>query len=311
MAIEPAVITAACALSVALIATEILKPWAARLRWVDEPGGNSLKIHSAPVPFVGGIGIMLSCLLSLATGEAAPMSPSLGLILALSACCWALGFCDDRHSIHPMFRLGAEALIGVGLATGGAAVGLFADRAGGLHAGPGVLLVLVYVMAAINAVNMQDGLDGLAGGVTLIGCVGFAIVGARLGQELVVALAVALGGSLAAFLLYNFHPATVFLGDNGSYFVGFMVATMASLVTSNGNKWRILGSILLIGLPVFDAGLAIARRLSRGVSPFMGDRSHFYDYLIERGLSVRRVAIVSYGLQMFCVSLGVIFALHS
>jgi UDP-GlcNAc:undecaprenyl-phosphate/decaprenyl-phosphate GlcNAc-1-phosphate transferase len=169
----------------------------------------------------------------------------------------------------------------------------------------------LYVVGAMNAVNMLDGLDGMAGGVALIGCAGFGVVGVQLGQRLTVALALALGGSLAAFLVYNYHPASVFMGDNGSYFVGFMIATMALLLLFARGSWRsIPGTVLLVGMPVFDAGFAIVRRLRRGVSPFSGDRSHFYDYLAGRGLSTRAVAVVSYALQTCSVSLGAAWVLR-
>ncbi len=307
------VAASASAFVISLLVIPVFKRIAARWRLVDVAGADPLKIHSAPVPFIGGLGIVAGCLLSLLliAGKIGEYSKGAIWVVLLAIGAAALGFCDDRFNVRPSLRLTVEIGIGWALAVAGFVTDLFMGA--GLKVASwgaaGYVLVIVFVIffvaGAINAINMQDGMDGLAGGVGLISCIGFAIAGLSLNQFLVFAFALSLGGSLAAFLIYNFHPASVFMGDNGSYFLGFMLAAMALiLVFANGSAMSLAGAALMIGAPVFDAVFAIIRRLRRGVSPLSGDRSHFYDYLARRGLSVRKVAFISYILQTGFVSIG-------
>ncbi|MEW6212794.1 MAG: MraY family glycosyltransferase [Acidobacteriota bacterium] len=298
----------AIAFVVCLITIPLLRRMASRWRLVDDAGEDPLKIHAAPIPFVGGLGIVAGCLISIVAVE---YSKSAVWVLSLALGAAALGFCDDRFNVRPAVRLMVEIAIGWALAVAGIATDLFvgvwwqvAIRGA---AGYALIIVLVifFVAGAINAINMQDGMDGLAGGVALISCIGFAVVGLSLNRFLIVALSLSLAGSLAAFLIYNFHPASVFMGDNGSYFLGFMLAAMALISAfTNPGAANFAGAVLMIGVPVFDAAFAIIRRLARGMSPLAGDRSHFYDYLARRGLSIRKVAFVSYALQTGFVSAG-------
>jgi UDP-GlcNAc:undecaprenyl-phosphate GlcNAc-1-phosphate transferase len=237
------------------------------------------------------------------------VAPRFVLIASLSCVVSALGFCDDRFNVRPLTRLAVEVLVGVAFAVG---LCLIPPFGGGWVAGKGpvglalfVPFVVLLVAGAINAVNMQDGLDGLAGGVALISCAGLAAAGVVLSQEVAAGLAFALGGALSAFLVYNFHPASVFMGDNGSYLVGFVVAAASlNLIVAKPTLAGVGGGVLLIGLPVFDALFAVIRRVGKGRSPFAGDRSHFYDLLAQRGFTVRQVAFINYSLQLLIVGAG-------
>lgn len=298
---------------VCLIAIPVFKRMAARWRLVDVAGADPLKIHAAPIPFVGGLGIVAGCLLSLLliVGRLGEYSKGAIWILLLALGAATLGFCDDRFNVRPSVRLTVEIAIGWAFAVMGVVTDLFAGvwlkslSWGATGYALMIAFVIFFVAGAINAINMQDGMDGLAGGVALISCVGFTVVALSLNQFLVFALALSMGGSLAAFLIYNFHPASVFMGDNGSYFLGFMLAAMALISAfANPGVMSLAGAALMIGAPVFDAAFAVIRRLRRGVSPLAGDRSHFYDYLAKRGLSTRRVALISYALQTGFVFVG-------
>jgi UDP-GlcNAc:undecaprenyl-phosphate GlcNAc-1-phosphate transferase len=125
-----------------------------------------------------------------------------------------------------------------------------------------------------------------------------------------VAVALALGGALVGFLVYNLPPASVFMGDNGSYFLGFLSASLALILTVEGGTTRhVIGGVLMVGVPVFDAALAVGRRLSRGVSPFRGDRGHFYDYLAMRGLPIPAVTAIGWAIQLISVGSGLMLLL--
>jgi UDP-GlcNAc:undecaprenyl-phosphate GlcNAc-1-phosphate transferase len=292
------VLLAPVAFAVAAASIPVFRRVAEARQLVDAAGDDPLKIHAAPVPFVGGLGIALGCAVALtvAGGGQPDLASTIVKVLAIGLGVAALGFRDDVSTIPPLVRLAAEML------AGGLAVTLFDAARFPLGGAAFVVFAIVYVVGAINAVNMQDGLDGLAGGVVLVSCAGFAVVG----DSFVTAVALALAGALVGFLVYNFNPASVFMGDNGSYLLGFLVATMALAVTVADGTWKgIAGSVLLVGVPVFDTAFAIVRRLARGVSPFEGDRSHFYDLLSQRGMSTRAVALTSYAIQILFVAAGV------
>jgi UDP-GlcNAc:undecaprenyl-phosphate/decaprenyl-phosphate GlcNAc-1-phosphate transferase len=282
---------------------------AARRHWLDVAGGDELKIHKAPIPFVGGLGIAAGffvAVLVLVGGRPVLLAP-VALIGVLGLALLTLGLRDDLVRLPPVFRLGMEVLAGTVLAGGLGILGLVDPSALPLGRVGFVLVVAGYVAAAVNAVNLLDGLDGLAGGAVLISCLGFVVAGLARQHPLVPYLAGPLAAALAGFLLYNYNPASVFMGDNGSYFLGFLLASLSVLtVATGGAAWRDLaGVVLLVGLPFVDTTWAVVRRLRRGVSPFHGDRSHLYDTLRDRGLSVRSVAVVCYVAQTALVAAGV------
>lgn len=154
---------------------------------------------------------------------------------------------------------------------------------------------------------MEDGLDGLAGGMALISFVGFAFLSSKKGQKLGFMVSSVMAGVLLGFLLYNFNPSSIFMGDSGSYFLGFTLGYLAINFTDLHSWSAFVAPILIIGMPVLDTAFAILRRLRRGVSLFIGDRSHFYDSLAGMGFTVPQTVLICYGLQAVLVGLGVSF----
>lgn len=312
MPMELPAVAGGAAFLLSLVTIPLLARSAVGRRWVDSPGVDPLKVHAQPIPLVGGLGMILASMPSLALAVSADrglafpvcaiLVPALGVTL--------LGLWDDRSALSPRVRLAGQFGAGTSLAVLGLALTAFDLRGiaplGYFGRPAAVIFVACYVVGAINAFNMQDGLDGLAGGLALISCVGCGVAGAALGQRLAVSLACVLGGCIVGFLVYNFPPASVFMGDNGSYFLGFMIAAMGVLVTSaTGTPRGLVAGILLVGLPVIDAALAIARRIARGSSPLRGDRSHIYDWLARRGLPTWAVDVTCYVLQAAFVAAGV------
>jgi UDP-GlcNAc:undecaprenyl-phosphate GlcNAc-1-phosphate transferase len=296
---------------VSVLTTLVFKRVAVSLRWLDAAGADALKIHDTPTPFIGGFGVFSGCAVSFGLAAFGIIEAPVGVVLlfVLGLSVFALGLRDDIARVPPIARLSFEVGVGAMLAVIGSATSLIELRwkfpTTPVTFAAFVVLVAVFVAGVINAVNMLDGMDGLAGGIGLISCAGFAVTASISGNHLARGLALALVGSLAAFLLFNFHPASVFMGDNGSYFLGFMLASIAVLLSAaSGTIWGVVGSLLLIGVPIFDAGFAVVRRLRHGVSPFLGDRSHFYDYLSLRGLSTPKVAIIGYLIQICLVTFG-------
>jgi UDP-GlcNAc:undecaprenyl-phosphate GlcNAc-1-phosphate transferase len=169
-----------------------------------------------------------------------------------------------------------------------------------------LFLTIFYVVGAINAMNMQDGLDGLAAGMALLSALGFAVLSIQMGQSFKFLIASILSGILIGFLVYNFNPAFIFMGDSGSYFLGFVLAYLSVSFTSLQHWSTFLAPVLIVGAPVLDTAFAILRRLKKGVSPFSGDRSHFYDLLVSRGFSIRQTVLICWGIQAFLVIIGVV-----
>ena len=239
--------------------------------------------------------------------------PATTLLLLSGAVVACLGFADDISTVRPSVRFAVEVVAALAVAFGGVALTVFDPTRVpivGTHGIAGMVIfasfVVFFVVGAINAVNMQDGLDGLAGGVAAVSCIGFFAVGSWSGQSIIAVAALSLGAALAGFLVFNFNPASVFMGDNGSYFVGLVIAGLGLLVLfKQGSLAGLAGGVLLVGLPVFDAAFAVVRRVAKGVSPFEGDRSHFYDLLCQRGLGTRAVALTCYALQAVFVAAGV------
>jgi UDP-GlcNAc:undecaprenyl-phosphate GlcNAc-1-phosphate transferase len=181
------------------------------------------------------------------------------------------------------------------------------------------IVVICVVVACCNATNLMDGLDGLCGGVTAVIAGGFlflavhlATVGGALdpnldGMRIVIALA--LLGAVLGFIPYNFNPASIFMGDTGSMFLGFCCATMIILM-SQGKDWRwFMAAMVMFALPVLDTALAFARRWVAGRPLFSPDRLHFHHQLVARGFSVKKTVLISYGLAFFLAIAGASIAI--
>jgi UDP-GlcNAc:undecaprenyl-phosphate GlcNAc-1-phosphate transferase len=202
--------------------------------------------------------------LALAGAEADPwlLLPPLGALI--------LGVADDARDLDPKLRLAAELAIGVGVAAAVPHHGVL----------PFVLAVLATVVL-VNAVNLLDGLDALASGVALAAAVGLAWVTEGDGR----ALALALAGALAGFLVWNRPPARVYLGDGGAYLLGTVLAELWALSwRPGGSAGRPVAAVLLVAVPLVDTGVAVLRRRRSGQPLFQGDRAHVYDQLVDRGL---------------------------
>ena len=182
-----------------------------------------------------------------------------------------------------------------------------------LSYGLSAILTAVIVVFCCNATNLMDGLDGLCGGITAIIAFGLIFVAAHLlmtgpasrapEDAVRLAVAIALLGSVLGFLPYNFNPASIFMGDTGSLFMGFVVAASILSLGEVGTKWM-MGGLVMFSLPMLDTALAFARRYVARRPFFSADRHHFHHQLVSRGLSVRRAVVLSYGLTIFFVACG-------
>jgi UDP-GlcNAc:undecaprenyl-phosphate GlcNAc-1-phosphate transferase len=181
------------------------------------------------------------------------------------------------------------------------------------------IVVVGVVVSCCNATNLMDGLDGLCGGVTAVISAGFLFLAVHVAvttggldpnlDAMRVVIAIALLGAVLGFIPYNFNPASIFMGDTGSMFLGFCCATMIVLM-SQGQHWRwFLASMVMFALPVLDTALAFARRWVNGRPLFSADKLHFHHQLVARGFSVKKTVLISYGLAIFFAVAGAMIAI--
>jgi UDP-GlcNAc:undecaprenyl-phosphate GlcNAc-1-phosphate transferase len=181
------------------------------------------------------------------------------------------------------------------------------------------VVVIFVVVSCCNATNLMDGLDGLCGGVTAVIAGGFLFLAVHLAvssggldpnlDAMRVVIAIALLGAVLGFIPYNFNPASIFMGDTGSMFLGFCCASMIILM-SQGQHWRwFLASMVMFALPVLDTALAFARRWVNGRPIFSADKLHFHHQLVARGFSVKKTVLISYGLAFFFAAAGALIAI--
>jgi UDP-GlcNAc:undecaprenyl-phosphate/decaprenyl-phosphate GlcNAc-1-phosphate transferase len=251
------------------------------LGFVDRPD-DLLKTHRTPAVPLGGVGVVLGVLAgTLVEGFFSPWLAAAMVVLLV------LGLVDDRSGLDPRLRLVVEAGAGALLAVGGVPSGF----------GPVErVAVVILVVAAVNAVNLFDGLDGLLGSVAVVTGVALYVLGSLRGVDAVVPLLLA--ATCAGVLVLNWHPARVFFGDNGAYVVGLLLVFGMAAVSAGGETGsRLTVAAFLLGVPAFDLVVALLRRRLAGAPLFIGDRSHLYDQLHDRGVPIRSVALLAAAAQ--------------
>jgi UDP-GlcNAc:undecaprenyl-phosphate GlcNAc-1-phosphate transferase len=308
----------------AVFATPLAMRVAQRFGVMDYPD-TFLKPHAKPTPYLGGTAICLAWAAAmLGTLWYHTVEWQLALPVLLGGVAISiLGLVDDVRGVSPKMRLavGAAIIAGVLLTTGAGfrLVASFFDPLG-VHfpdfvAVPvSVLISLVVVLGACNSANLIDGLDGLCSGVTAIISLGFFLLASHLalwgyspeGDPLRLVLAIAMFGAAMGFLPWNFNPARIFMGDAGSVLLGFNCGMLIVLFAERGIFRWVIGALMIFALPVFDTALAMFRRWRSGRSIFEGDRSHFYDQLVQRGCSVRQTVLISYGLTVIYGGVGLL-----
>ncbi|MBJ7281486.1 MAG: undecaprenyl/decaprenyl-phosphate alpha-N-acetylglucosaminyl 1-phosphate transferase [Acidimicrobiia bacterium] len=262
-----------------------------RTGMVDRPG--SLKVQSTPVAYLGGVAVFAGVF-----GALAATTPRVLIPLALAL---LLGLFDDRLDISPRIRVICEAVIAL---IGGA---LVPAGDGAL----GVAITALLILGLLNAVNLLDGLDGLAAGVCSASAIGFAFISEDLRLADPRLLALSLLGALIGFLIFNRPPARIYLGDAGAYLIGVALAILAALSLNSGEGTSTSPAIwaalpLIVAVPILDTLVAIVRRLRAGNPIFSGDRSHIYDQLCDRGIPAKRVLVIMVLAQLVLALLGVL-----
>jgi UDP-GlcNAc:undecaprenyl-phosphate GlcNAc-1-phosphate transferase len=306
---------------------------------IDEPD-NLRKMHSKPVAYLGGVAVFLGWIAGLACtqflqahgGEMTSL-PSLYInfsIIVGAAVIVMLGLWDDVVGVSPWAKIGgqlfaATILLYYGIGTHCASpmfqpinarlMGLFHFRV------PDSMITLIscaivyfVVVGCCNATNLMDGLDGLCGGVTAVIAAGFLFLAVSIASTggglntnldgLRIVLALALLGAVLGFIPFNFNPASIFMGDTGSMFLGFSCATMIILAAQETHPKWFLASLVMFALPVLDTTLALVRRYVNRRPIFSPDKHHFHHQMVARGFTVKQTVIISYALAIFFAIAG-------
>ena len=276
----------------ALVAPALLA-WAAiaileRTRWArrlaDHPNARSL--HALPAPRIGGLGVLAGTLPIAAPHASGPLAAVLGLALLL----FLLSLADDLRSLPVAVRLAAH----------GIAAALAMLAIAGAPDGFAALAWLVAVLAiawSTNLYNFMDGSDGLAGGMAVVGFGAYAFAAHAAGQTALALVSLALASASAGFLLHNFPPARVFLGDAGSIPLGFLAGALGAYGYAI-DAWPLAFPLLLFSPFVVDATLTLVARAARGEPIWRAHRSHYYQRLVIGGWTRRRLALTAYALML-------------
>lgn len=309
-------------LIVSYLAGRVVRQRAPAWGLVDRPGRR--KRHAAPMPVGGGLAIWLGVVMTFAAGhavllligggwlptEALPaalrlhlagldhQAPRLWLLLGVATAMMLLGLADDRRGLSWQVRLAVQTVAAIALVAGweGWRLTLFLD----VPLVTGALSVL-WIVALVNAFNMLDNMDGLAAGVAAIAATILALVMLTVPsgqpQLFVATFLLVLVGALLGFLVHNHHPARLFMGDAGSYLVGFLIAAATLMSTYSGRglpRHAVLAPLCVLAIPLYDMASVIWIRLRHRRSPFEGDTNHFSHRLVDLGLSRRHAVWTIY-----------------
>ena len=302
------------ALAISLLLTPLLREAARKVGMVDQPSAR--RINKVPIPRGGGLAIFVAFyvtleLLVLWTGE--PISQQFSLhwqrsFLLASGLLVVIGLIDDKFGMRPMVKLAGQTAVALILYASGVHVG------GIVVAFPpwlDCLVTVLWIVGAVNAFNLIDGMDGLATGLAVIASAGLAGALLFTGNSSATLPYLVLCGACLGFLRYNLHPATVFLGDSGSMFLGLCIATLPLVSGSRKELVASLGMPLLaMGVPIFDTMLAIWRRSVRSLMPqplrgmggrvrvMQPDRDHLHHRLLRQTMNQRSVAVMLYTISV-------------
>jgi UDP-GlcNAc:undecaprenyl-phosphate GlcNAc-1-phosphate transferase len=317
--IGPSIAVFVVAALISLIMTPLVRRVVLRHDIVDLP--DARRVNTAPMPRAGGLAVAAGFLLTAAGFVAVnarsdlvpePLNIETTDLMALflgGALAAALGAIDDLFDLRARWQLAGQVALAILAVVLGIGIETVANPFGpGVIRFQGIFLVgftVFWIVGMINSINWIDGLDGLSSGVALIAAVTLGLISltTQVGQPLIAVLCFALAGSLAGFLRWNFHPATIFLGTSGVQFVGYTLAVLSILGSA-----KVAVALLVLGVPIIDTFWIIVRRLAEGGSPFTPDRTHIHHRLLDLGLSHARTVLAIYAI---CIALAALSLLLS
>lgn len=303
-------------LSVSALLTPLVLRMARRLSLFDQPDGDR-KIHTRAIPRLGGISIVLGfsapvlglLMLDQSMSQVLRKEPDHAIAFFAGLIVIAvLGLIDDLRGLGAWPKLAVQVAVGVGVWSAGLSFDHFTILDHPIQLGLWSLpLTVLWIAGLINAMNLIDGLDGLAAGVAFFAAFSLFTLALLDNNPVLALFGAALGGSVLGFLLYNFSPALIFMGDTGSMTLGYIFATSALWsVGKRSTALSLLLPVVALGLPIVDTLFAFVRRALAGRSPFSSDRQHIHHRLIDVGLSHRRAVLILYLICVLLVAIAII-----
>jgi UDP-GlcNAc:undecaprenyl-phosphate/decaprenyl-phosphate GlcNAc-1-phosphate transferase len=293
-----AAVSGSAALLLTLVLIPLVRTLARRFEAVDHPGLG--KMHAGATPYFGGLAI---------GGAALVLPPALqgwsreaAYVLIAAAMVSVTGLVDDLRDLHPFSRLGVEVVASLLAVKGGARVQLFGGWTD-------VVITVVSIVVVTNSFNLLDNMDGVAGTIA-VATSGALLTAALLERQVLVAsLSAAVVGGCIGFLVYNWHPASIFMGDAGSLLLGFLIAVTALKLRAPTDRFDSITAVLLIlAVPLFDTSLVVISRLRAGRSMLQGGKDHTSHRLNRLGLPIRWVAGGLGVTSVVCAGSGVLVA---
>jgi len=288
----------------ALLITPMVRKLAFAWGAVDLP--NPRKVHQHVMPRLGGLAIYVAFVIPLLL--AIPAGPVFGLITGVTLVV-LIGLADDIKGVSPWLKLGGQILAAYSLVLFNIQIGFVTNPFNGhiiILGWWGIPITIFWVVAVTNAINLIDGLDGLAGGVSCIAAFTIAAVGwtqwkiiGVAGQQEIIMLALILAAAIVGFLRYNIYPASIFLGDTGSMLLGFTLAAVSVLgLTKSAAAVSVFIPLVILGIPLLDVILAVFRRYHLHKPIFQADKNHIHHQLINLGLNQRQAVAVICGISL-------------
>lgn len=286
----------------------VIKNIAEHIGALDIP--NERKVHTKPIPRLGGLGIYLGFLLGyIIFGEPSEIMNS---ILIGSFIIVLTGVIDDIKPLRASVKFGGQLIASLIVVFYGH-LSISELSAFGLYVNFGIFsypLTIFFILGCINCMNLIDGLDGLAGGISSIYFLTIGIIAClnyNIGLDLVLTF-VMLGATLG-FLVHNFHPASIFMGDSGSMFLGFIISVIALLGFKNVTLTSLIIPILILAVPILDTLFAIVRRMLKGESISTPDKFHIHHQLLNRNFSQVQTVLIMYGVSILFSIASIIYVL--
>ena len=297
----------------AIVMTPLIRKIALKFDVSAKP--NHRTIHQGIIPKLGGVAIYAAYVAGFAiiyifsNRELLPLIRESVIFLFGGSIILLLGIYDDVKGANCYQKFGIQLLAGTIVIVSGYKISAIVNPLGGyiylgIFSAP---FTLLWIVGITNAINLIDGLDGLAAGISLGAACIMVFISLWFGNIASAFPAAILAGSLSAFLFFNFNPAKIFLGDSGSLFIGFMLASFSINGTfRDSSAVAILIPIIVLGIPITDTFLALIRRLRKRVHPFQADREHIHHRLLRLGLSHKQVVLFMNGISYFWGAIGLV-----
>ncbi|VEF49630.1 glycosyl transferase family 4 [Bacillus freudenreichii] len=292
-----------------ILITPLVKKFAIKYKVTDQP--DNRKVHKTLMPRLGGLAIYISFLIGLLIFR--PEDPHMIYLVIGSLIIIATGMLDDIYDIAPKYKLMGQIAAAIVAISGGFDLEFINLPFGGeLQFGYlSIPITILWIVGITNAINLIDGLDGLAAGVSSIALITVSFMAFLQGDMFVLTIAMIVLGSTLGFLVYNFYPAKIFMGDTGALFLGYMIALLSLLGFKNITFFSLIIPVIILGVPISDTFFAIIRRIIHNRPLMAPDKYHLHHRILNSGFSHRQTVLVIYGIAVMFSLAAVIFSMST